>query len=120
MRSKIDIVAFWMCLVYPEIAQSVQPRRALLIGDFGRLHSRFLAKSLSDFFNRETGEVLQFEIPDRPELLTPDEVAEFDLLITTTPRLQVKHPNTILIDDYPMNHNICDIHRTFFHHPDQD
>lgn len=120
LRSKIDIVAFWMCLVYPEIAQSVQPRRALLIGDFGRLHSRFLAKSLSDFFNRETGEVLQFEIPDRPELLTPDEVAEFDLLITTTPRLQVKHPNTILIDDYPMNHNICDIHRTFFHHPDQD
>lgn len=120
LRSKIDMVAFWMCLVYPEISQNVRPKRALLIGDFGRLHSRFLAKSLSDFFNRETGEVLQFEIPDRPELLTPDELAEFDLLITTTPRLQVKHPNTVLIDDYPMNHNICDIHRTFFHHPDQD
>lgn len=120
MASKIDIIIFWICLVCPEISQPSKPRRALLIGDFGRLHSRFLAKSLSDFFNRETGEVLQFEIPDRPELLTPDEVAEFDLLITTTPRLQVKHPNTILIDDYPMNHNICDIHRTFFHHPDQD
>lgn len=120
IASKIDIIIFWICLVCPEISQPSKPRRALLIGDFGRLHSRFLAKSLSDFFNRETGEVLQFEIPDRPELLTSDELAEFDLLITTTPRLQVKHPNTILIDDYPMNHNICDIHRTFFHHPDQD
>lgn len=115
LRSKIDIVAFWMCLVYPEISQNAQPRRALLIGDFGRLHSRFLAKSLSDFFNRETGEVLQFEIPNHPELITSEEVAKYDMLITTTPKLPFSHPHTILIDDYPMNHNICDIHRTFFH-----
>ncbi|WMI80006.1 helix-turn-helix domain-containing protein [Anaerotignum sp. MB30-C6] len=106
----VSDVLFWTCLACPEAALTTSPRRALLIDDFGRLHTQFLAKTLSNFF---FSKVLNFCVDTAPfpEVLMSKIPDHYDIIITTIPNLPFKHKNMVLINDFPTSDDFCKIHR---------
>lgn len=110
INSNVDDALFWLCLVYPELSQYSQPKKALLITDFGMPHSKFLAKVLSDFFSRSNTSSLQIDIGHYPQSLAVAEAKNYDIIITTIPDLQIQHEKVILINDYPSDANFMRIY----------
>ncbi|WP_018212677.1 helix-turn-helix domain-containing protein [Desulfitobacterium hafniense] len=111
MSTKAADILFWMCLTCPELYQFTQSKTALLIDDFGRPHARFLAKILSDFFNKHNTDLLRIDIAPYPNVLTSPEFAGYDIIITTIPNLPVSHRHVLLISDYPDYESLYKIYR---------
>lgn len=101
MCSNVADALFWLCLVCPELSQFTQPKKALLIADFGIPHADFLANTLSDFFCTKNAGTLLIDIARSPHTLTITDVESYDIIITTISDLQVQHDKIFLINDYP-------------------
>lgn len=111
MSSRISDLVFWMCLVCPELYQFSKSRTVLLIDDFGRLHAKFLAKILADFFNQKNCNFIQIDIAPYPDILASTKLQNYDILITTIPNLPVSHPHIFLVNDYPSHNNLFTIYK---------
>lgn len=101
MCSNVADALFWLCLICPELSQFTQPKKALLITDFGMPHADFLAHTLSDFFCTKNAVTLLIDIFRPPHTLTSADVDSYDIIITTLSDLQVQHDKIFLINDYP-------------------
>ncbi len=101
MCSDVADTLFWLCLVCPELSQFTQPKKALLIADFGMPHADFLANTLSDFFCTKNAGTLLIDIVRFPHSLTLADVESYDIIITTISDLQVHNDKIFLINDYP-------------------
>lgn len=111
LSSKTPEVLFWMCLVYPEIAFFRKTKKAILIDDLGNLHAEFLVKTLSNFFNKNNYPFIKIDITTYSPVLSPLNLNNYDILLTTIPTLSVYHNNIILINDYPTYNNFCEIYK---------
>lgn len=110
MNSIITDTIFWLCMVCPELSQFSQPKKALLIADFGMSHANFLADTLSNFFNSRSIDSLQINIVHFPNDLTSEVAEKYDIIITTISNLQIQHDNIYLINDYPSYKDFMDIY----------
>lgn len=101
MVAKAPEILFWMCLMMPELYRTCNPKRALLISDFGKPHGKFLVDALSETFTQGDFPLLFIEHAANPNNLSEEVLKDYDLLITTIPNLPLSHPQVVLVHDYP-------------------
>lgn len=103
-------IVFWICEVCPELYQYSAPKTALLVNNFGRAHTDFLANTLENFFNRGGLVNLKIEREEYSAALAKAPSSNFDFVITTIPDLSVEGKTVFLIHDYP---NANDLHAIY-------
>lgn len=99
LSNQIDNMIFWCVLVEPAISKVSLTKKALLFSDFGSMHSRFLQKSLEDFFET-TCSKLSFTLADPMREYSREDLEEYAVVISTTSRMNIPHDNICYIGDY--------------------
>lgn len=112
INSNISNALFWLCLTCPELSQYSQPKKALLIADFGMPHAKFLAKVLSDFFSRSNTSSLQVDIAQPSQSLSVNDTRNYDIIITTKPDFKMQHEKVFMINDYPSDADLMQLYIT--------
>ena len=109
VSGNISEFLFWICLFCPEITQIKRHHKVILISDFGGLHANFLKKVISDFFNSKSFFLIEIDVATYPDILSNEELDNYDVLITTTPNMSIFHRKSVLIKDYPTSDDFCEI-----------
>lgn len=107
----IQDILLWICLTWPPFHGCLLPKKVLVVSDFGRQHSAFLAQMLTGFFNHDDGVAIQPTVASYPDVLEEASRDVYDIIVTTVPNLPISHPHIILVNDYPSHENLCAVYR---------
>lgn len=111
ISSQSETVLFWMCLMFPQMANFIPEKRGLVVSDFGIQHAEFLADRLSSFFNEDGRLVLGVETTGPAEASSLLEAGGFDVVVSTMPNLPTERSKLVLVNDYPEHDDLCRIYR---------
>jgi Mga helix-turn-helix domain/M protein trans-acting positive regulator (MGA) HTH domain len=115
LSNRLADLLFWICLNYPEFSKVPVSKSALIISDFGKQHTEYLAQFFDSFFNNSKNTVLKTTTSEFPDALSLP-LENYNLLITTIPDLPINHKHIVLVNDFPSNENLFEIHKILARH----
>ena len=111
-----------LCFCFPELSRATLRKSLLVVSDSGLSHARFLADFIRSQLNGSDFSTIDIQPVALEEFLAPafaQQCAHYDILVTTATSIPHRQlfKKVIVIEDFPSNESIWELHEAIYLSP---